>query len=85
MPDALIWFHVLVSRLGRDRGDLGGGNGSPIQGNVVNQRSGRRLIGERVGNRNVVDRGGTDCPSIAENRLALAVKNGEFRRTGGGR
>jgi hypothetical protein len=58
---------------------LGGGGGA-VQRLVAELRDGRRLVGQRLGNAELEQRGRANRPRVAEDVLLFAVDKGELGR-----
>jgi hypothetical protein len=60
---------------------LGGGRGA-VQLLEANLRNGRRLVGQRLGNAQLDQRGRADRPRVAEDVLLLAIDEAKLGRRG---
>lgn len=82
MEGSLVRFYLLnliVDNKGLER--LGGGGGT-VQGLVADDWDGRRLVRQRLGDRERVQRRGSDAPRVAKDVFSLAVKVRELGRVG---
>lgn len=82
MPEALIRLSLLIFLINDKLLESIGGSRGAVQLDVANSGSGRRLISQRLGNAEVVDRRRADRPGVAKNRLIITVHNSEFWRVG---
>lgn len=72
----LVVYNKLLDRLGRSR--------RAVKRHVADCGDGRRLVGQRLGDLEVVERRGANRPRVAEDALNLAVDEAELWRIGGG-
>lgn len=82
MPVALVRGSLLVLSVHEELLKGLGGSGSAVQGQETNGGRGSRLVGQGLGNLEVVERRRTDGPRVAEKLLLIAVDDGELGRVG---
>lgn len=82
MEDALVRGGLLVFAVHEQLLEGLGSCGSAVQGQEADRRRGGGLVGERLGNLEVVQRWRANRPRAAENLLVVTVDDGEFGRVG---
>ena len=82
VPVALIRGNLLVLAVDEQLLERLGGGGSAVQGQETSGGGGSRLVGQRLGDLEVVERRRADRPRVAEELLLIAVDDGELGRVG---